>query len=155
MAVRRIVIQNHILCPYRMYCREKINVWRCLQVRSGVKRLRVIDFDQVSLSSLNRHAVATWGDVGYPKVWRARLACVVLQLFKTTGVCLLCFGRLRCHRFVFSICPCGCTPVVYIYTTLGLVCVACQYLFGRSWFEQRLVRASQRTGGERSPKMNR
>lgn len=38
------------------------------QVRSGVKRLRVIDFDQVSLSSLNRHAVATWGDVGYPKV---------------------------------------------------------------------------------------
>lgn len=38
------------------------------QVRSGVRRLRVIDFDQVSLSSLNRHAVATWGDVGYPKV---------------------------------------------------------------------------------------
>ncbi|CAN0387191.1 unnamed protein product, partial [Hapterophycus canaliculatus] len=36
--------------------------------RSGVKRLRVIDFDQVSLSSLNRHAVATWADVGHPKV---------------------------------------------------------------------------------------
>lgn len=33
-----------------------------------MKRLRVIDFDQVSLSSLNRHAVATWADVGLPKV---------------------------------------------------------------------------------------
>lgn len=30
--------------------------------------MRVIDFDQVSLSSLNRHAVATWADVGFPKV---------------------------------------------------------------------------------------
>lgn len=39
------------------------------QVRSGVKRLRVIDFDQVSLSSLNRHAVANWEDVGFPKVF--------------------------------------------------------------------------------------
>lgn len=38
------------------------------QVRSGVKQLRVIDFDQVTLSSLNRHAVATWEDVGRPKV---------------------------------------------------------------------------------------
>lgn len=37
------------------------------QVRSGVKKLRVIDFDQVTLSSLNRHAVATWEDVGRPK----------------------------------------------------------------------------------------
>lgn len=27
--------------------------------RSGVEHLRIIDFDQVSLSSLNRHAVAT------------------------------------------------------------------------------------------------
>ncbi len=36
--------------------------------RSGVSRLRLIDFDQVSLSSLNRHAVATLADVGTPKV---------------------------------------------------------------------------------------
>ncbi len=28
-------------------------------LRSGVKRLKLIDFDQVTLSSLNRHAVAT------------------------------------------------------------------------------------------------
>eukprot|EP00752_Nemacystus_decipiens_P012240 g10849.t1 len=47
--------------------------------RSGVKRLRVIDFDQVSLSSLNRHAVATWGDVGYPKavVLKNRLQAII------------------------------------------------------------------------------
>ena len=36
--------------------------------RSGVERLRLIDFDQVTLSSLNRHAVATLADVGMPKV---------------------------------------------------------------------------------------
>lgn len=36
--------------------------------RSGVSRLRLVDFDQVSLSSLNRHAVATLADVGTPKV---------------------------------------------------------------------------------------
>jgi len=36
--------------------------------RSGLRRLRIIDFDNVTLSSLNRHAVATRADVGLPKV---------------------------------------------------------------------------------------
>lgn len=36
-------------------------------VRSGLGHIRLIDFDQVSLSSLNRHAVATWSDVGLSK----------------------------------------------------------------------------------------
>ncbi|KAI4864350.1 ubiquitin-protein ligase molybdopterin-converting factor [Hypoxylon rubiginosum] len=36
--------------------------------RSGVSKIRLIDFDQVTLSSLNRHAVATLADVGSPKV---------------------------------------------------------------------------------------
>ena len=36
--------------------------------RSGVAKLRLIDFDQVTLSSLNRHAVANMKDVGIPKV---------------------------------------------------------------------------------------
>jgi tRNA A37 threonylcarbamoyladenosine dehydratase len=36
--------------------------------RAGVRRLRLIDFDNVTLSSLNRHAVATRADVGTPKV---------------------------------------------------------------------------------------
>ena len=36
-------------------------------VRAGVGRVRLIDFDQVTLSSLNRHAVATREDVGLSK----------------------------------------------------------------------------------------
>lgn len=36
--------------------------------RSGASHIRIVDFDQVSLSSLNRHAVATLADVGTPKV---------------------------------------------------------------------------------------
>lgn len=39
-----------------------------LLARAGVARLRLIDFDQVTLSSLNRHAVADRNDVGVPKV---------------------------------------------------------------------------------------
>lgn len=35
--------------------------------RSGVGYIRMVDFDQVTLSSLNRHAVATLKDVGLPK----------------------------------------------------------------------------------------
>ncbi|KAL8642113.1 MAG: hypothetical protein Q9228_001171 [Teloschistes exilis] len=47
--------------------------------RSGVSHIRLIDFDQVTLSSLNRHAVATLADVGTPKVQcvRKRLEPVV------------------------------------------------------------------------------
>ena len=39
-----------------------------LLLRGGVRRLRLIDFDQVTLSSLNRHASAAREDVGTPKV---------------------------------------------------------------------------------------
>jgi tRNA A37 threonylcarbamoyladenosine dehydratase len=39
-----------------------------LLVRSGVHNIRLIDFDRVTLSSLNRHAVATRADVGLTKV---------------------------------------------------------------------------------------
>ncbi|KAG5462136.1 MAG: ubiquitin-protein ligase molybdopterin-converting factor, partial [Olpidium bornovanus] len=46
-----------------------VGSWAALMLlRSGVERLRFIDFDQVTLSSLNRHAVATRADVGMPKV---------------------------------------------------------------------------------------
>jgi tRNA threonylcarbamoyladenosine dehydratase len=34
----------------------------------GVSKIRLIDFDYVTLSSLNRHATATLTDVGTPKV---------------------------------------------------------------------------------------
>ncbi|KAJ1410562.1 Ubiquitin-activating enzyme [Sesbania bispinosa] len=36
-------------------------------MRSGIGKLLLVDFDQVSLSSLNRHAVATRADVGISK----------------------------------------------------------------------------------------
>ena len=47
--------------------------------RSGVAKIRLVDFDQVTLSSLNRHAVATLQDVGSPKVHvlQRRLQAVV------------------------------------------------------------------------------
>ncbi|ODH39103.1 hypothetical protein ACO22_02036 [Paracoccidioides brasiliensis] len=47
--------------------------------RSGVSRIRLVDFDQVTLSSLNRHALATLLDVGTPKVHciRKRLEQIV------------------------------------------------------------------------------
>jgi tRNA A37 threonylcarbamoyladenosine dehydratase len=37
-------------------------------IRSGVKRVRIVDFDTVSLSSLNRHSFALREDVGTLKV---------------------------------------------------------------------------------------
>lgn len=36
--------------------------------RAGVAKCRIVDYDQVTLSSLNRHATATRADVGTPKV---------------------------------------------------------------------------------------
>lgn len=46
-----------------------VGSWCALMLlRSGVGKLRLIDFDQVSLSSLNRHACANLADVGRPKV---------------------------------------------------------------------------------------
>lgn len=39
-----------------------------MMARAGVGKLRLIDFDNLTLSSLNRHAVGTRDDVGRPKV---------------------------------------------------------------------------------------
>ena len=36
--------------------------------RAGVRKIRIIDFDRISLSSLNRHAFATRENVGIAKV---------------------------------------------------------------------------------------
>lgn len=51
-------------------------------VRSGCQRIRVIDFDQVSLSSLNRHSCADLNDVGTPKV-----ECLKNHLLKVAPWC--------------------------------------------------------------------
>lgn len=56
-------------------------------VRSGVGKIRVIDFDQVSLSSLNRHAVATLRDVGTSKVECLRSHLVQVAPWVEIDVC--------------------------------------------------------------------
>ena len=46
-----------------------VGSWAAVMLaRSGVAQLRLIDFDYVTLSSLNRHATAALADVGTPKV---------------------------------------------------------------------------------------
>src|SRR5512136_1960078 len=40
----------------------------CALARNGVGSVRLVDFDKVTASSLNRHAVAVPADVGRPKV---------------------------------------------------------------------------------------
>ncbi|KAF1927394.1 uncharacterized protein M421DRAFT_421800 [Didymella exigua CBS 183.55] len=60
--------------------------------RSGCSKLRLIDFDQVTLSSLNRHALATLADVGTPKVH-----CIRRQLEKITP-----WTHFECLNALFS-----------------------------------------------------
>ncbi|KAH9848520.1 hypothetical protein C2E23DRAFT_843286 [Lenzites betulinus] len=46
-----------------------VGSWAAVMLaRSGVAKIRLVDFDQVTLSSLNRHATAGLSDVGTPKV---------------------------------------------------------------------------------------
>lgn len=59
-------------------------------LRAGVGRLRLVDFDQVSLSTLNRHAVATRADVGLPK------ATVLAQHFEVCRHVQSCFHDTMC-----------------------------------------------------------
>ncbi|EZF35475.1 hypothetical protein H109_00486 [Trichophyton interdigitale MR816] len=60
--------------------------------RSGVGRIRLIDFDQVTLSSLNRHALATLADVGTPKV-----SCIEKRLQQVTP-----WVRFDCRNQLYS-----------------------------------------------------
>jgi len=50
-----------------------------LLLRGGVRRLRLVDFDQVTLSSLNRHATATRRDVGTTKAYALRAALLRIE----------------------------------------------------------------------------
>jgi hypothetical protein len=53
-----------------------VGSWTAVMLaRSGVAKLRLVDFDYVTLSSLNRHATAAIADVGTPKV-----ECIVRAL---------------------------------------------------------------------------
>ncbi|EOD16260.1 hypothetical protein EMIHUDRAFT_102870 [Emiliania huxleyi CCMP1516] len=50
-----------------------------LLLRGGVVRLRLVDFDQVTLSSLNRHATATRAEVGLAKALALRAALLAIR----------------------------------------------------------------------------
>ncbi|CAD6907159.1 unnamed protein product [Tilletia laevis] len=56
-------------------------------LRSGISHLRLIDFDQVSLSSLNRHACATLADVGRAKVTVCQEKFAAIAPWATVDVC--------------------------------------------------------------------
>ena len=66
-----------------------------LLLRGGIRRLRLIDFDQVTLSSLNRHATATRADVGTPKVVALRAQLLRIAPDAEVDACteLFCAAR--------------------------------------------------------------
>lgn len=68
--------------------------------RSGVGRLRFIDFDQVTLSSLNRHAVATLADVGLSKVQCLRRRLVAITPWVGFDLCLEKFDGQSAGRLL-------------------------------------------------------
>ena len=76
-----------------------------LLLRSGVGRLRLIDFDQLTLSSLNRHCLATRADVGTPKAaclarhfaGQGQAAAVQAGGVAAAEGCLLCLF-IACRR---------------------------------------------------------
>jgi tRNA A37 threonylcarbamoyladenosine dehydratase len=68
--------------------------------RSGVGRLRLVDFDQVTLSSLNRHAVATLADVGLSKVQCLRRRLVAITPWVGFDLCLEKFDGRSAGRLL-------------------------------------------------------
>ncbi|CDH50688.1 ubiquitin--protein ligase molybdopterin-converting factor [Lichtheimia corymbifera JMRC:FSU:9682] len=70
-----------------------VGSWAALMLlRAGVGRIRIIDFDQVTLSSLNRHAVAVLEDVGTPKVTAIKKHFKRIAPFVTVESCIDLFN---------------------------------------------------------------
>ncbi|KAF8888793.1 ubiquitin-protein ligase molybdopterin-converting factor [Infundibulicybe gibba] len=71
--IREQLARNYVFFGERGCQKSEARRWLLLVVgvmlvRSGVSKIRLVDFDYVTLSSLNRHATATSNDVGTPKV---------------------------------------------------------------------------------------
>ena len=64
-----------------------------LLVRGGVRRLRLVDFDQVSLSSLNRHATAVRWHVGTPKALALRASLLAIAPDAEIEACVELFNE--------------------------------------------------------------
>ncbi|CAD6902561.1 unnamed protein product [Tilletia controversa] len=71
-------------------------------LRSGISHLRLIDFDQVSLSSLNRHACATLADVGRAKVTVCQEKFAAIAPWATVDVCNELFSGTDAPRLLTS-----------------------------------------------------
>lgn len=63
-------------------------------------RSRLIDFDQVTLSSLNRHAVATRSDVGIPKVIAMRKHLLEILPNAKIEACVELFNSKAAERLL-------------------------------------------------------
>ncbi|KIM28523.1 hypothetical protein M408DRAFT_47445, partial [Serendipita vermifera MAFF 305830] len=66
-----------------------VGSWAAIMLaRTGVFKLRLIDFDYVTLSSLNRHATATRADVGIPKTQSLKQAIVNIVPWVEVEACV-------------------------------------------------------------------
>ncbi|KAJ2862622.1 hypothetical protein GGI22_002143, partial [Coemansia erecta] len=70
-----------------------VGSWAALMLlRSGVQRIRIIDFDQVTLSSLNRHSAATRANVGIPKVSALKMNFAEIAPHARVEACIALFS---------------------------------------------------------------
>lgn len=81
-------------------------------VRAGIGKVRLVDFDQVSLSSLNRHAVAAREDVGLSKahVMKAKLSSIAPFVAIEAATCL--FDQESAPELLSGTCPAAHLPLI-------------------------------------------
>ena len=69
------------LCSFaREYTFNSIMLPQIRLIFRGITNIRLIDFDRVTMSSLNRHATATLSDVGLSKVHAMKSALIRISL---------------------------------------------------------------------------
>ncbi|KAJ7818662.1 ubiquitin-protein ligase molybdopterin-converting factor [Mycena olivaceomarginata] len=67
--IREQLARNYAFFGDEAMAKVRKGRWTAVMlVRSGLSKIRLVDFDYVTLSSLNRHATAALPDVGTPKV---------------------------------------------------------------------------------------
>lgn len=71
-------------------------------VRSGAQRVKIIDFDQVSLSSLNRHSCANLHDVGLPKVEVLKQHLMKIAPWCNIEICNELWNKENAERLIFG-----------------------------------------------------
>jgi len=78
-----------------------VGSWAAIMLlRSGLEKIRLIDFDQVTLSSLNRHSVATHADVGTPKVVCLQKHAKAIVPWANVEAMVDCFDETNAERLL-------------------------------------------------------